>query len=748
MRRKQTDRLTVQKKIWLTAAVLLVLAVMFAAGNIGPLSDDTRSGNRVGIEEVTAGLSFGVYEEADWEAFFADSKKEYLTGESLGQLLGHLDVTDYITLPAMSKRHAVTREEWFQVYEQILDLLDMERSVEKKTVLVMDFIDAKEQTILVTDLGEYATVFPEDRFSLWRAYELYCCENRCIGVTGLAEGERTLSNAYLQSCEGKELSFLYGGAAYRKQTGAVEETVPPGVCDLVFADGDLVSLRVKQDVIGGELLSYDGETIEIEGYGKVGHTGKIPVYQTYGEVTEKSITDVVLGNMKVEYVTGGDEVCAILIRSPASIEDIRVLLLAEDGTNFRASVSLICDGPSVLSCGEQVISVPAGAVISAGDYLAANPQLTLTVTPESDAAGICICDENGTAVSNRYAGSMEVRSCAEGYTIVNELPLETYLCAVVPSEMPSSYAPEAQKAQAVCARSYACIQLLRADLAAYGAHINDSTSYQVYNRIAPTPESQTAVWETAGQILTYEGEPAEAYYFSTSMGYTDTAAIWNVEDPSAYGYLKSVCLNETPCEGDLSDEETFVAYITGTTDGYDSEIKFYRWFAPADYRGKTEEIAQILLQRHGVTPRNITFYAADGTELSAVDADAVSGLGTLCGITVTERSSAGCVLALSLSYDNGSVTVRSEYNIRRILGCGAEKIVYADGSEASDVTLLPSAFCAIQVQPDGSVTLRGGGYGHGLGMSQNGANGMAKAGMNYEEILQYFYNEIKIEDIR
>ena len=64
------------------------------------------------------------------------------------------------------------------------------------------------------------------------------------------------------------------------------------------------------------------------------------------------------------------------------------------------------------------------------------------------------------------------------------------------------------------------------------------------------------------------------------------------------------------------------------------------------------------------------------------------------------------------------------------------------------MTLLPSAFCAIQVQPDGSVTLRGGGYGHGLGMSQNGANGMAKAGMNYEEILQYFYNEIKIEDIR
>ena len=70
---------------------------------------------------------------------------------------------------------------------------------------------------------------------------------------------------------------------------------------------------------------------------------------------------------------------------------------------------------------------------------------------------------------NGYAGTIEVRSTENGYTVVNELPLEEYLYAVVPSEMPSSFSPEALKTQAVCARSYVYMQLMRADLAAYGA---------------------------------------------------------------------------------------------------------------------------------------------------------------------------------------------------------------------------------------------------------------------------------------
>ena len=118
-----------------------------------------------------------------------------------------------------------------------------------------------------------------------------------------------------------------------------------------------------------------------------------------------------------------------------------------------------------------------------------------------------------------YRGHIELLRTAEGIAVVNELPLEEYLYSVVPSEMPASYPLEALKAQAICARTYAYGHMLRAGYPRYGAHVDDSTSYQVYNNITEADSATTAVKETYGQmILTDEGTVANTYYYSTSCG--------------------------------------------------------------------------------------------------------------------------------------------------------------------------------------------------------------------------------------
>lgn len=338
---------------------------------------------------------------------------------------------------------------------------------------------------------------------------------------------------------------------------------------------------------------------------------------------------------------------------------------------------------------------------------------------------------------------MEARSYEQGYTLVNQIPFEQYLYAVVPSEMPVSFGMEALKAQAICARSYAYIQLLRADLAEYGAHINDSTSYQVYNKVAQTNESIEAVEATRGKVLTYSGEVVEAYYFSTSMGYTDTAEVWNVEDTAKYGYLHKFCLNQSEYDGNLSDESDFLSYIKSGAMGYDSNIKYFRWFATADFKDKTAEINGILDNRYSISDKNVLYYGSDGS----AQAESAAKMGDITGISVEERSASGSILQLKLQYEKGVVRVKTEYNIRKVLGCLVNKIVYADGSESKDITMLPSAFCAVNGQEDGTLLISGGGYGHGLGMSQNGANGMAAAGMTFEEILHAFYQNVEIEDV-
>lgn len=734
-----------RKKRLAILLVFLMAGIALFVWRQGRPDTQNYSETAIPLAEVKEELSFGIYEKSDWEAFFSIYHKAYLTGDILAQILTELGVADYIEPEKLSGRHVVTREEWNAVYEQVLDLLDMEGEVMTENLLLLDIIEAENGNILVTNQGDYTTRLPENYFIKWQGYKVYRTAERCIGIAGISNEELSINNAYLTAYTEEEIWFLYGGSAYKKEIGVLGTSVESGICDIVLKNGDVSAMRMKQDTIKGELLSYDDGAIEIAGYGKIRHPKRIPVYQTYGEVTEKSLSDVVLGNMEVTYVTAENEICAILIGQPADIQNIRVLLLAENGANERAAVYLKSDVDTVVTCGERNEQIPAGALIVAENYLAAVPDGTLTVEPMVAEGSVFICDAQGNVTSNGYQGTMEVRSYDTGYTLVNEVPFETYLCAVVPSEMPSNYELEALKAQAVCARSYAYIQLLHADLATYGAHINDSTSYQVYNKVAATEASRRAVSETAGQMLLYKDSPVEAYYFSTSMGYTDTAAVWNVDDMASYGYLKSVCLNTENAMINLADEETFLSYISQPAEGYDSDIKYYRWFAEADFGKKTTDVNRILISRNAILPKNVRFLKPDRrTELEEVSAKSVAELGKITGMKVQERSSAGAILTLYIQYEKGCALVKNEYNIRKVLGACVEKIVYADASESTCTTMLPSAFCAITKQESGKIQLQGGGYGHGLGMSQNAANGMARTGMNYEQILQYFYQNIKI----
>ena len=97
-----------------------------------------------------------------------------------------------------------------------------------------------------------------------------------------------------------------------------------------------------------------------------------------------------------------------------------------------------------------------------------------------------------------------------------------------------------------------------------------------------------------------------------------------------------------------------------------------------------------------------------------------------------------------------SVTLTNEYRIREWLSPG-DLPVQRDGEEVSgEMSLLPSAYFICQPQEeDGAIrswSIQGGGYGHGVGMSQNGANQMAKEGKSWEEILRFFYQNIEITD--
>lgn len=311
--------------------------------------------------------------------------------------------------------------------------------------------------------------------------------------------------------------------------------------------------------------------------------------------------------------------------------------------------------------------------------------------PEQD-TGISIPSIHRQCGTPAYRGRIEIHPKEEGLLLLNILPLEEYLEAVVPSEMPSTYEMEALKAQAICARTYAWKQMQGGRLSEYGADVDDSVSYQVYQNVAPQESTNKAIEETKGIILSQNGQPVEAYYFSTSAGITSTDEIWGSDRAAAY--LKSV-----PCE-------------------FDSEEPWSAW--------------------------SVKIPRADLEE----KASSVLGLdGKLKAVTVRKKSQSGAVTELSVTTESGSEELNGEYDIREFLSPKNCQITEKDGSITKGGMLLPSAYFEIMEQNDEGITLKGGGYGHGVGMSQTAANEMAKEGYTHKEILDYFFRDIEFESI-
>ena len=351
----------------------------------------------------------------------------------------------------------------------------------------------------------------------------------------------------------------------------------------------------------------------------------------------------------------------------------------------------IISGETVVECepGESITITPNDERFQAG---------TIQVESLREGEKITIASlERGYGVPS-YRGKLELYKTAEGIVIVNELLLEEYLYAVVPSEMPASYELEALKAQAVCARSYAYNQSRDYAYPEYQAHVDDSTSFQVYGNSLEQESTIRAVNETCGEKIWYRNQVATAYYYSTSCGKTASITAWGSEMGDSNRYLQSISVCNKKGEA------------------YESTLPWHRWTATVSERVMSD----------------------------LVELNTGKEIGTLLNLAVTKQGDGGIVQELTVVGTMGKIVVKTENKIRSALGGSGYTIEKQDGTIVNSSKLLPSAFFTIE-KKNGNYILHGGGYGHGIGMSQNGANEMAKQGETYKQILTFFYTGVTVE---
>lgn len=422
-----------------------------------------------------------------------------------------------------------------------------------------------------------------------------------------------------------------------------------------------------------------------------------------------------------------------------------------------------------VTIGELKKTIPAGSELSMSSLFSAYEELTgkednvvvpdrATFTSDMPGGQIKVLTLGRHQGTPAYRGSLEIIKTNAGYVMINELPIEEYLYSVVTSEMPSDYPAEALKAQAVCARSYAIRQMLDPAYKEYDADVDDSSGYQVYNNVAESAEAMKAVKETSGRVVIYQGSIASTYYFSTSCGQTTNDEVWrdesgNVEERKPYltaqhigkreDAIAAVKLIEEEGQGaslDLATEDGFASYILSVdkTD-YESEEPWYRWstsFYPSQLIHMKERIAE----RFAVN-KNLILKKEGDHFVSELPEEILD----LSDIQILHRNEGGLIDEILLCFGEEEIKILTEYNIRYILGAEGAIITKHNQEMVDCGTLLPSAYFTMELKRNENndileeIVLNGGGFGHGVGMSQNGAKNMALSGMDYQNILSFFY---------
>ena len=352
--------------------------------------------------------------------------------------------------------------------------------------------------------------------------------------------------------------------------------------------------------------------------------------------------------------------------------------------------------------------------------------------------------------TRKYRGSIGVVSNASGgLTALSIVDLEEYLYGVVPSEMGASWPLEALKAQAVAARSIALVQYNR--YLSKGYNLVDTTACQVYKGFSvENPSTNLAVDETKGEVIKYNDQVAEALYFSTSGGTTEDAKyVWGNDvpylksvvdsfetEPAQKPWVRTITLDEISNSlvkqginiGDLQGVE-----ITARTPSGRVQLLTFRGTS-SSYEVKNETVR--------------TFFS--GTNEGSLKSRLFSFssenfIGTLPLATPsTTGSTAVSIMSANdfVQKDINKISIMSAAGIEDMPENSVLQSAEATqtaGVKTNNDSNMPSEVAL------GDLVIYGQGYGHGLGMSQSGAKGMAKAGHNYQDILTYYYNGVTVE---
>ncbi|MCM1272979.1 MAG: SpoIID/LytB domain-containing protein [Clostridium sp.] len=637
----------------------------------------------------------------------------------------------------------VSCEEFDAIYHNMVDT-DVVNGLDRKNVLIFE-TEYVDETVVVND-GNSRYTFGTDYMEEFenRLLDVYVKNDVIFKVNGFATGTVILKHVWVDDVQDGMCTFVYKGMEKTYPLDAHNLDAKAGrIATLYISDAGISRVDMQYTSIQGRVLSAD-EKIQMQDKAPYEMDEDFAIYDTASlEVLYEESLELLKGYPSIKLVLKDGKACAAILDGERAEELIRVILSDSDFVSYEfETVTVSCKGDfKVTYPNDEEISFAKGktVTINCEDYDNRDKIVISPVNPQDGIIIENIIRECGKPV---YGGTIEINVKSDCLYIINELPLENYLYGVVSSEAPKDFEPEALAALAICARAYAYGKMHDGSFNDYGADLDDSTFRQMYNNVLKTEESIKAVKDTYGIVPVYDEKVIFPMYFSTSCGMTCTNdEIWG---GTAYDYMVSNIQDIKKSHEDLSDEERFEEFIKNGL-GYDMiecKLPYYRW----DISFTDEEIGEAvnnnLGDRISMSPDNIKV-KNDKDEFVKKE---IKDIGDIKNITVTERSESGIVLAMEIEGSEETIRVTGQTNIRNLISPINQNIERNDGSVVAGWTSLPSTFYYVE-KIDGGFTIHGGGFGHGSGLSQNGANVLAQMGYNYKYIIRYYFSYVDLEMI-
>lgn len=579
------------------------------------------------------------------------------------------------------------------------------------------------------------------------ALRYWAKDGEILALLEVTDTTPTIENIYCTASGGTIRMETGAGSVTRPYTGQALD----GICDITLSEGKATEAVQAAELGLCTVKRVNGQEIYLAEQGLLSWADDFRIYDATGtEWTSQKVSKLICGTEGANYYLKDGKVAGAIITQTVQPDHIRVLI----GGAGQTKVTISSEGRFTLKSSE------AEKAFSNGEQAVMTADLSwfdsgiVEAAPTGDNP-LSVTFSDGT--KRQYFGTVELERRQDGISVINELPLETYLRGVVPHEMPVDFGETALQAQAITARSYAYNQFYANSYCGYGAHLADTVASQVYLGADTAELSDAAIKATEGKCLTAGNEVVTTYFYSTSCGYgADAKEVWSANGTfteESKPYLTGGT-HGISTENPDTEEEWLAFWQDWEIEGYDDASPWYRWKTYFGAGQLTEITGAKLKEAAKSHPAHVEVLQEDGSWKAQTPED----LGRLTGISVAKRGESGVMEVLRLDYEKGSVQVKTEYTIRQVLSPTKMTIgdpIYLqrkDGESLTGNTILPSGFFAVKEMKNAEgkltgVALYGGGNGHGVGMSQYGAKGMAEEGKTAEEILEHYYTGTTVQQV-